>query len=157
VELTPQQQNGRAPEPLRGASSLVTGSAYGMLFVLGLLQGVLGSFHYASVLGPVPAAALGFDVVILASCVLAGWGMRTAVGGLMPAAGWFIATFVLSMGTRGGSVLITDTAEGKWFLFGGTACAVAGALFAFVRWSRTRGAARAGLRSSWLPGQKPGL
>jgi Family of unknown function (DUF6113) len=156
VELTPQQQDGRAPEPLRGAGSLVTGFAYTMLFVLGILEGVLGSFHYAGVLGPVPAAALGFDVVILASCVLSGWGMRSAVGGLMPAAGWFVATFVLSMGTRGGSVVITDTAAGKWFLFGGAACAVAGALLGFVRWSKARGWARPGLPSSRLPGQSPG-
>jgi hypothetical protein len=138
VELTPQQQNGRAPQPLPGAGNLVAAAAYAMLFLLGLLEGMIGSFQYGHALGPVPAAALGFDVAILATCVLGSWGMRRPGGGLMPAVGWFVAAFVLSMGTRGGSVLITDTAAGKWFLFGGSACGVAGALFAFARWSRPR-------------------
>jgi hypothetical protein len=40
------------------------------------------------------------------------------------------------MGTKGGSVVITDSSAGKWFLFGGAATAVAGAVAAFVRWSR---------------------
>jgi hypothetical protein len=55
----------------------------------------------------------------------------------MPAVGWFVAAFVLAMGTKGGSVLITNTSAGEWFLFGGAACAAAGALAAFARWSRT--------------------
>jgi Family of unknown function (DUF6113) len=147
VELTPRQPNGQAPEAPeapespQGAGNLVAVSAYAMLFLLGALQSVLGSFHYAGMLGPVPAAALGFDVALLVTCVLGSWGMRRPTGGLMPAVGWFVASFVLSMGTRGGSVVITDTPAGKWFLFGGSACAVAGALICFSRLSPARGGA----------------
>jgi len=72
--------------------------------------------------------------------------------------GWFITSFVLAMGTPGGSVVITNTTAGKWYLFGGSACAAAGVVFGFVRWSpaRTGAARRRGLRpgGSW-PGARP--
>ncbi len=105
-----------------------------MLFLLGAMEGVIGCFWYGS--GPVPLAAAAFDALLLATCLLAAWGMRRPAGGLMPAVGWFLASFVLAMGTKGGSVVITNTSAGKWFLFGGSAAAVAGAVAAFVRWSR---------------------
>lgn len=111
---------------------IVTVAAYIMLFLLGLMQAVLGCFHYSS--GPVPLAAIGFDLLLLATCLLGAAGMRRPVGGLMPAVGWFVASFVLAMGTQGGSVVITNTAAGQWFLFGGSACAVAGAATGFFRW-----------------------
>ena len=37
----------------------------------------------------------------------------------MPAVGWFIASFVMAMGTPGGSIVITNSGPGKWYLFGG--------------------------------------
>jgi hypothetical protein len=75
--------------------------------------------------------------------------MRRPLGALMPAVGWFVASFVLAMGTAGGSVLITNTSGGTWFLFGGALCAVAGVLVSFVLWSpaRARAARRGGSRS----------
>ena len=114
--------------------TLITAGAYVMLFLLGAMEGLLGSFWYDS--GPVPLAALAFDALLLATSLLAAWGMRKPAGGLMPAVGWFLASFVLAMGTKGGSVVITNTSAGKWFLFGGSATAVAAAVAAFVRWSR---------------------
>lgn len=114
-----------------------------MLLVFGVLLGMIGSFQYARALGPVPAAALAFAVAAGLACVLGGWGMRRPLGGLMPAVGWFVASFVLAMATPGGSVVITNTTAGKWYLFGGSLCAVAGVLVSFVVWSPSRaGAAR---------------
>jgi hypothetical protein len=118
----------------RAPGTLITAGAYVMLFLLGAMQGVIGCFYYGS--GPVPLAALAFDALLLATSLLAAWGMRRPAGGLMPAVGWFLTSFVLAMGTKGGSVVITNTSAGKWFLFGGSATAVAGAVAAFVRWSR---------------------
>jgi hypothetical protein len=112
-------------------------AAYIMLFLLGAMQGVVGCFHYGT--RPVPLDAIGFDLLLLVTCLLAGSGMRRPAGGLMPAVGWFAASFVLSMGTKGGSVVITNSSAGKWFLFGGSACAAAGVLVAFARWSRPAG------------------
>ncbi len=118
-----------------------------MLFLLGVAEGVVGSFHYSGGIGPVPAAALGFDVLLLVTCLLAAWGMYRPVAGLMPAAGWFAASFVLAMRTPGGSIVITNTAAGKWFLFGGAACAAAGVVASFSIWSPARGGQRGELRS----------
>jgi hypothetical protein len=122
-----------------------------MLFLLGVAEGVVGSFHYSGGIGPVPGAALGFDALILVTCLLAAWGMYRPVGGLMPAVGWFAASFVLAMRTPGGSIVITNTAAGKWFLFGGAACAAAGVVASFTIWSAGRGPRPRELRS-WKPG-----
>jgi hypothetical protein len=123
-----------------GGSSevLVTGGAYVLLFVLGGLQGLIGCFFYSTAFGPVPAAALAFALAIFATAVLAAWGMQTPTAGLMPAVGWFAASFVLAMATPGGSVVITNTAAGKWFLYGGALCAAAGVVVAFARTPRSR-------------------
>ncbi len=116
------------------APQYVTAAAYLALFLLGALIGLIGSFQYSQ--GPVPLAAILFDLAILATCVLGSTGMRSAVGGVLPAVGWFIMTLLVSSGTPGGSVVITDTAAGKWFLFGGAVCAAAGAVYSFAVWSR---------------------
>jgi hypothetical protein len=111
---------------------------YGMLLLFGVAQSMIGCFQYSRALGSVPAAALAFDVAIGVTCVLGSWGMRSPLGGLMPAVGWFVSSYVLAMGTPGGSVVITNTAAGKWFLFGGSACAAGGVLAAFARSSAAR-------------------
>ena len=50
---------------------LVTGAVYGALVVLGAVEGLIGSFQYSHVAGPVPLAALVSCLVILATCLLA--------------------------------------------------------------------------------------
>lgn len=112
----------------------VTAGAYVALLLLGMVLGLLGTFQYSH--GPGVLVAILFDAAILATCVLGSWGMRAAPGGVLPAVGWFVVTVVLSSTSAGGSVIVTDTAAGKWFLFGGSLCAAAGAVYAFARWSR---------------------
>jgi hypothetical protein len=63
--------------------------------------------------------------------------MGSAAGALAPALGWFAVSVVLSLPTSGGSVLITNTAAGEWYLYGGSACAAASVVVAFVRRART--------------------
>lgn len=116
------------------APQYVTVAAYLALLLLGALIGLIGSFQYSQ--GPVPLAAVLFDLAILATCVLGSTGMRSAVGGVLPTAGWFVMTLLVSSGTPGGSVVVTDTPAGKWFLFGGAVCAAAGAVYSFAVWSR---------------------
>ncbi|HXB47681.1 MAG TPA: DUF6113 family protein [Streptosporangiaceae bacterium] len=112
----------------------VTVAAYVALCLLGAFVGLIGAFQYSQ--GPAPLAAVLFDLAILAICVLGSVGMRTSLGGVLPAAGWFAVTLLLSSGSPGGSVLITDTTAGKWFLFGGAVCAAAGGVYAFAAWSK---------------------
>jgi uncharacterized protein DUF6113 len=124
---TPQGQH----EPAQRAITVV---GYALLFVLGALQGMIGSFNYSR--SPVPLVAIILAVVIFATCVLAGWGMGTFGGGLAPAIGWIIASFVLSMPRPNGSIIITGTSAGEWYLYGGSLAAVAGAAAAFMLWAR---------------------
>jgi len=126
---TPQGQ----PEPAQRATMA---AGYVLLFVLGAVQGLIGSFQYSR--GPGPLVAIILAVIIFATCVLAGWGLRTLGGGLLPAIGWIVASFVLSMPRANGSVIIANTAEGKWYLYGGSLAAAAGAATAFRYWARTR-------------------
>lgn len=128
--------------PVRGDSAAVTIGAYVALFLLGLVQAVIGTFQYSR--GPGPLAAILFDLAILATCVLGSWGMRTALGGVLPAAGWLLATLVLGSASAGGSILVTNTAAGKWFLFGGAVCAAGGGVYSFARWSRASQARKSG-------------
>jgi Family of unknown function (DUF6113) len=121
------------PEPARRAITVV---GYVLLFVLGALQGMIGSFNYGR--SPVPLVAIILAVVIFATCVLAGWGMGTFGGGLAPALGWIIASFVLSMGRPNGSIIITGTSAGEWYLYGGSLAAVTGAAAAYILWARAR-------------------
>jgi hypothetical protein len=118
-------------EPGGSALTVVT---FVMLVLFGMAQAVLGTFFYGS--GPAPLASLGFDAGLFATCVLGAWGLRRPTGALAPAAGWFVAAFVLASGTSGGSVLITATAAGEWFLFGGAAAAVVSLIVAFTIWSK---------------------
>jgi len=128
------ETSSRADRPL----TVIT---YVMLVLFGMAQAVLGTFFYGS--GPAPLASLGFDVAIFATCVGAAWGMRRPAGALAPAAGWFAVVFVLASGTSSGSVLVTASVAGEWFLFGGAVSIIIGLIVGYVLWSRSgRGAGR---------------
>ena len=55
-------------------------AVYVVIFVLGVAQGVIGSFQYGQ--PPVPLIAILLDVTIFATCVLCGWGTMTFSGAL---------------------------------------------------------------------------
>jgi hypothetical protein len=135
-----------------GSNTAVTDGAYVALFLLGAVQALIGTFQFSR--GPGALLAICFDLAILATCLFGSWGMRTAAGGVAPAAGWFLVSVVFGTSSAGGSVLVTDSAAGKWFLFGGSICAAAGAIFAFAKWPRAGRSRRSGHD---LPGQpRPG-
>ncbi len=122
--------------PVDHPDAFVTGGAYGVLFVVGAVEAIMGSFQYSWTVGPVPAAALGCCAAILVTCLLAGWAMRSLAGALVPAIAWIIVTFVLAMPDAPGSVIITNTASGKWYLYGGAFSAAIGVAAAFTLWVR---------------------
>jgi hypothetical protein len=126
----------------RSTVSLVSVGVYGVLFLLGLVEGMIGSFQYARTAGPVPVAALVCCAVILATCLLGAWAMRSVSGAVLPGMGWIIASFVLSMPASNGSVIITNTTPGKWYLYGGTLSVAVGVVLSFV--GLARGTRRAG-------------
>jgi hypothetical protein len=122
--------------PLR-RQRVITAAAYLMLLALGVMQGILGSFNYGR--SPEPVVAIGFAVLIFATCLLAGWGMQTLGGGMVPALGWIVASFIIAMPNKHGSVIITNTAAGQWYLYGGALAAAAGASTSFRFWARRMG------------------
>ena len=123
----------------KGTRTLFNVAVYGMLFVLGAVQGVIGSFQCSRMAGPVPVAALVCCAVLLATCLLGAWAMRSVSGALAPAAGWILAAFLMSMPVSNGSVIITNTAAGKWYLYGGTLSAAAAVALSFGGWIRGSG------------------
>lgn len=120
----------------RKGSRLLTAAAYTALFLAGAVEGLIGSFQYSRL---VPVAAIGFCVLLLATCLLGAWAMRTVSGALWPAVGWIVASFVLSMPVSGGSVIITNSTAGKWYLYGGTVSALGGIALSFGPWVRQGG------------------
>jgi hypothetical protein len=122
-----------------GTRSLVTVGAYGVLFLLGVVEGLIGSFQYSRVAGSVPVAALVCCAAILATCLLGAWGMGSASGAILPGMGWVIASFVLSMPVSNGSVIITNTTPGKWYLYGGTLSVAIAVIVSFAGVARRAG------------------
>jgi uncharacterized protein DUF6113 len=110
----------------RGAAA-----AYVALFLLGVMQGLIGCFQFSHSLGAVPVMSLAFCALILVTCVAGAVGMGTALGGVLPAVGWLAASFVLTLPTAAGSVIVTNTSAGKWYLYGGAVCAAMGIVAGF--------------------------
>ena len=127
-------------EPRRALARLTAVAAYLVLLVLGALEGTIGSFEFSVRVAGMPAV-LALVLVTGGTCLLAGLGMGTAKGGLVVGVGWFGATFLLAMQTSGGSVIITNTAAGDWYLLGGLLCVAAGIAGA-AAWLRRSGGAR---------------
>jgi Family of unknown function (DUF6113) len=122
-------------EQRTGGQRAVTAAGYLMLFLLGALQGLIGSFQYSR--PPTPLIAIVFVVIIFATCVGCAWGVGTVGAGLLPAVGWIVVSFVLSMPRPNGSVVITATAAGEWYLYGGAVACLVGAVFSvFTRLRR---------------------
>ena len=119
-----------------GRQRALTAVSYLMLFLLGAFQGLIGSFQYSQ--APAPLIAIILAVVIFATCVACGWGLGTFGGGLLPAVGWILASFILAMSRPNGSVIITASAAGEWYLYGGAlACAVGSVAAFFIRLRRS--------------------
>ncbi len=133
METTQDRPEQRPGHRYRG---LITALGYLALLVLGAVQGLIGSFQYND--SPAPVIAIVLDLLILATCVLAGWGMRTYAAGILPALGWVIVSFVIASPRSNGSVVITATSPGEWYLYGGALAAAVGAAIAFFGWARAR-------------------
>jgi hypothetical protein len=109
---------------------------YLVLLVLGLVEGMVGSFQQGQ--SPAPLVAILFAVLILVTCAFGGWGTGSLGGSFTVAAGWLLASFILSMGSREGSVIIANTSSGEWYLYGGTLAAALGVMISFIRQARVR-------------------
>ena len=125
-------------DPAEHRDAFAAGGVYGILLLLGAAEAMIGSFEYSWMAGPVPAAALGCCAAILLTCLLAGWAMRSLAGAMVPALAWIIVSFVLAMPDAPGSVIITNTPAGMWYLYGGAVSAAIGIAAAFAIWIRAQ-------------------
>ena len=116
--------------PPAGGQRALTVVGYVTLFLLGALQGLIGSFQYGQ--SPAPLIAIVLVAVIFATCVACGLGLGTFGGGLLPAVGWILASFILASGRPNGSVIITASTAGEWYLYGGALACAAGSVTAFI-------------------------
>jgi hypothetical protein len=114
--------------PAAGQRTL-TALGYLALFVLGALQGLIGSFQYGR--PPAPLIAIVLVLIIFATCAGCGWGVGTFGAALLPALGWILASFILAMPRPNGSVVITASAAGEWYLYGGALACAAGCVTGF--------------------------
>ncbi|MGH3391514.1 MAG: DUF6113 family protein [Actinomadura sp.] len=112
------------PAPYRRSQAMVTGAAYGALAAFGIALGVLGSFLFPAMLGPIPIAALAFVAVNLVAMRLAGWGMGAKLGAVIPTVAWLIVVFSLSTTRAEGDLVITGTLPGYLFIVGGSIAAM---------------------------------
>jgi hypothetical protein len=119
------------PHPAR-PDVLHTGVAYAALFLLGAMEGLIGCFQFSRGIGRVPVTALAFCAVVFATCLLGGIGLSSPLGALVPAFSWLLASFVLTMPTSAGSVIVTNTTAGKWYLYGGAVSAGLAVVLSFV-------------------------
>jgi Family of unknown function (DUF6113) len=142
VTRAPDETPPGGRSPVLGDGPVVKAAAYLVLVLLGAVEALVGTFQYGR--GPAGLLAICFALAILVTCVLGAWGMRSGAGGVLPAAGWFVVALILGSSSAGGSVLVTNTGAGKWFLFGGAVGAAAGGLIAFACWSRASRIRRAG-------------
>ncbi|MEU8245384.1 DUF6113 family protein [Nonomuraea sp. NPDC048916] len=102
------------------AESALGGAAYGMLFVLGLVMGVVGGFTQAAWhLGPVPAAAIAWLLGIFGVCLGAGRLMRARMGVGVTAAGWLLVSMPFSLKLSQGDLVIAGGPAGYIYLYGG--------------------------------------
>ena len=102
---------------------------YLVLLLLGAFQALIGCFQYAQL--PQPLIAILFAVLIFVTCAGCGWGVGTFSAALLPAVGWIIVSFVLASARPNGSVIITATPAGEWYLYGGALGCAAGTVSAF--------------------------
>ena len=115
----------------------MTGGAYALLLVLGVLEGLIGSFQYSAwMIGSFPAAAVLLCLLLLATCLFGTWGMNSVAGAIIPAVGWIVASFVLDSPSRQGSVVVAAVPSGEWYLYGGAVAALVGIAAGFVLWVR---------------------
>jgi hypothetical protein len=112
-----------------GRRRVLAVAGYVMLFVLGAVQGIFGSFQYGR--EPSPLIAVILVLFVLVTCVGCGWGIGTFSAGVLPAVGWILASFILAMSRANGSVIITATTAGECYLYGGALAAAVGSLTAF--------------------------
>lgn len=113
-------------------SALVSGLAYAVLFVLGVVFGaVAGLQHSWDRGGPVPLVPLvpiGLCVVLFFLLYGAGRLMSSKLGAFVPGMGWMFVALLFSVKRPEGDLVIAANPAGYWYLGAGALALVAAVL-----------------------------
>ncbi|MEV4171591.1 DUF6113 family protein [Nonomuraea sp. NPDC049709] len=102
------------------AESALAGAAYGMLFVLGVVMGIVGGFtHPEWQPGPIPGSAIVWVLMLFGVCLGAGKLMRARLGAMAAALGWLLVTMPFTLELQAGDLVIAHGAAGYVYLYGG--------------------------------------
>ncbi|MGP3914075.1 DUF6113 family protein [Nonomuraea sp. 10N515B] len=102
------------------AESALGGAAYGMLFVLGIVMGVVGGFtHPVWQIGPIPVAAVVWMLALFGVCLGAGKLMRARLGVVTTGGGWLLVTMPFALELGPGDLVIAHGVAGYLYLYGG--------------------------------------
>ncbi|KAB8191252.1 hypothetical protein FH608_032180 [Nonomuraea phyllanthi] len=104
------------------AESALGGAAYGMLFVLGVVMGVVGGFTHP--VWQAVSAAL-WVLGLFGVCLGAGRMMRARLGAFVTALGWLLVTMPFTLRMGAGDLVIAEGAPGYIYLYGGLVAIVA--------------------------------
>ncbi|WP_116021731.1 DUF6113 family protein [Thermomonospora umbrina] len=99
--------------------AFLTGGAYGTLALLGLVLGVVGSFHFGWRTGSFPLAAVLLVALNFALPWLAGRLMGTKIAAAVPWVTWALVVTLLSTGRSEGDLVVTGDLAGYLFIMGG--------------------------------------
>jgi hypothetical protein len=105
--------------------SALGGAAYGMLFVLGLVMGLVGGFTQAWYVGTVPVAAVAWVLVLFGACLAAGKLMNGKLGAGVVGGGWLVVSTAFSLQGSAGDIVIAGDSAGYIYLYGGVVAVVA--------------------------------
>jgi hypothetical protein len=112
------------------AETVLAGAAYGMLFVLGLVLGVVGGFTQALYLWEiVPLPAVAWVIVLFGASLGAGRMMGTKLGASALAIGWLLVSLAFSMQRAAGDLIISGP-TGIIYLYGGMVAVLVGVMLA---------------------------
>ncbi|RVX44637.1 hypothetical protein EDD27_7380 [Nonomuraea polychroma] len=107
------------------AESALGGAAYGMLFVLGIVIGVVGGFtHPVWQVGPIPVGAVVWVLALFGVSLGAGKLMRARLGAAAAAGGWLLVTLPFTVELGSGDLVIAQGTAGYIYLYGGLAALV---------------------------------
>ncbi|MFG1947999.1 DUF6113 family protein [Nonomuraea sp. NPDC048826] len=107
------------------AESALGGAAYGMLFVLGVVMGVVGGFTHGAWPGLPIVSAVLWLLLVFGVSLGAGKLMGGRAGAAVTSAGWLLVTMAFSMQLGAGDLVIAGTVAGHVYLYGGVVAAVA--------------------------------
>ncbi|WP_248963782.1 DUF6113 family protein [Sphaerisporangium perillae] len=99
------------------AGPVTTGAAYGLLFVLGVVFGVVSGLSHSWAVGdavrPIPIV---LSLVLFGLLYGAGRLMGSKLGAFVPGMGWMLAALLFSVMRPEGDLIVAANAAGYWYL-----------------------------------------